>query len=280
MTSSYVVQDQSLLDINDDKTFHPNFTELLSSPPNSRKEQLLKNNVALGIFQLRVFSESWCSGLISELTRYQEFMKASSTPIQRPNSMNHYGVILDQLGFRQFFDEVVQMLLPITSLLFSKEGGDTLDDHHAFTVEYEHGGDTCLGFHVDDAEVTLNICLGEEFEGGDVYFRGQRCAAHVNTAPISDVQINPFLNECFDYKNIPGLGILHAGKNRHGVKPIDDGHRLNLILWCRSSEHRRLHICNSNSHNENGSYPFCSVCMLQPHDGSGAQSHWHNAYDN
>ena len=36
------------------------------------------------------------------------------------------------------------------------------------------------GFHVDDSEVTLNVCLGKEFTGGDLFFRGVRCDKHVN----------------------------------------------------------------------------------------------------
>lgn len=36
------------------------------------------------------------------------------------------------------------------------------------------------GFHVDDSEVTLNVCLGKEFEGGELFFRGVRCEKHVN----------------------------------------------------------------------------------------------------
>ena len=79
-------------------------------------------------------------------------------------------------------------LLPVTTVLFAKEGGDTLDGHHAFTVEYQEDGDVSLGFHDDDSEVTLNVCLGDEFVGGDVYFRGQRCQAHVNTISLSKTQ--------------------------------------------------------------------------------------------
>lgn len=36
------------------------------------------------------------------------------------------------------------------------------------------------GFHVDDSEVTLNVCLGKEFDGGELFFRGVRCDKHVN----------------------------------------------------------------------------------------------------
>jgi hypothetical protein len=40
---------------------------------------------------------------------------------------------------------------------------------------------------VDDSEVTLNVCLGKEFSGGELFFRGSRCEKHVNTGTNSEV---------------------------------------------------------------------------------------------
>lgn len=40
---------------------------------------------------------------------------------------------------------------------------------------------------MDDSEVTLNVCLGSQFVGGELFFRGTRCEKHVNTATKSDV---------------------------------------------------------------------------------------------
>ena len=48
-------------------------------------------------------------------------------------------------------------------------------------------GFTFVGFHVDDSEVTLNVCLGKEFSGGELFFRGTRCDKHVNTGSQSEV---------------------------------------------------------------------------------------------
>jgi hypothetical protein len=44
-----------------------------------------------------------------------------------------------------------------------------------------------LGFHVDDSEVTLNVCLGKQFSGGELYFRGIRCENHVNSETQHEV---------------------------------------------------------------------------------------------
>lgn len=44
-----------------------------------------------------------------------------------------------------------------------------------------------VGFHVDDSEVTLNVCLGKQFSGGELYFRGIRCDKHVNSGSRPEV---------------------------------------------------------------------------------------------
>ena len=72
------------------------------------------------------------------------------------------------------------VLLTICAVYFPDVGGFDLDSHHGFVVEYGVDRDVDLGFHTDDSEVTLNVCLGKQFTGGDLFFRGMRCEDHVN----------------------------------------------------------------------------------------------------
>lgn len=44
---------------------------------------------------------------------------------------------------------------------------------------------------MDDSEVTLNVCLGNQFAGGELYFRGVRCDNHVNSEIKVLVKTNP-----------------------------------------------------------------------------------------
>jgi hypothetical protein len=44
-----------------------------------------------------------------------------------------------------------------------------------------------VGFHVDDSEVTLNVCLGRQFSGGELFFRGVRCDEHVSSETQPEV---------------------------------------------------------------------------------------------
>lgn len=42
---------------------------------------------------------------------------------------------------------------------------------------------------MDDSEVTLNVCLGKQFSGGELFFRGVRCEKHVNTETQPEVSV-------------------------------------------------------------------------------------------
>ena len=64
--------------------------------------------------------------------------------------------------------------------VYRKLGAESLSQMHCFIVEYGVNKDKKLNFHVDDSEITFNLSLGAEFEGGDLFFGGHRCNEHVN----------------------------------------------------------------------------------------------------
>ena len=61
-------------------------------------------------------------------------------------------------------------LMPIARLLYPEWVERGLDSHRAFIVKYAIGEDLDLSYHFDNAEVTLNVCLGKKFTGGTLYF--------------------------------------------------------------------------------------------------------------
>ena len=101
--------------------------------------------------------ESWCAN--------------QQVTIQRPNSMNNYGAILDDFGFNSFLNRLMtEYISPLSTLLFKDTGGDSLDEHHGFVVEYKMGKDVSLDFHSDDSDVTFNVCLGQRiFRWNDLF---------------------------------------------------------------------------------------------------------------
>jgi len=136
-------------------------------------------------------------------------------------------VLLDELGFDEGLVTPLreQYLQPVLGLLFPEWTGQKLDSHKAFTVQYEPEKDTALDYHFDNAEVTLNVCLGKDFDDGTLYFGNMRTKA---------VSESHWTEVCHTVT----CGILHRGQHLHGAMPIQGGERVNLIVWLRSSEVR------------------------------------------
>jgi len=159
-----------------------------------------------------------CRKFVDETENYEK----SGLPIDRPNSMNNYGVVLDSIGFRGLMQELMEKYItPFSRFLFAAWNGDKLSSHHAFVVRYKLGEDLELSTHVDDSDVTLNVCLGKEFTGGSLFFHG------IKGTPSEGI-------ENFEYVHTPGKAILHVGKHIHGAYKLTTGERINLIVWCRA----------------------------------------------
>ncbi len=183
------------------------------------------------VYTFRLLTDAALARFDREIDERANRARAAGLELEAPNGMHEYGFVLDGLGFRARLEDVMSRLLaPLCRSLYPDLGGGELDQHHGFLVEYARDKDEDLGFHVDDSEVTLNLCLGREFEGGDLYFRGLRCPRHMQTLPEP--------HESYEYPHEPGVALIHAGKHRHGVDYLRSGLRRNLILWCRNSSYR------------------------------------------
>ncbi|CAJ1936703.1 unnamed protein product [Sphenostylis stenocarpa] len=193
---------------------------------------------APGIFTFEIFQPHFCELLLSEVENFEKWVNTTKFQVIRPSILNKFGVVLDDFGLQTMLDKLMKgFICPLSKALFAEIGGSTLDFHHGFVVEYGTDKDTDLGFHVDDSEVTLNVCLGKQFSGGELYFRGMRCDKHINT------KSHP--KESFDYFHTPGRAVLHHGRHRHGARATTSGHRVNLILWCRREMVKFKKDCSS-----------------------------------
>ncbi|XP_012819964.1 2-oxoglutarate and iron-dependent oxygenase domain-containing protein 2 isoform X3 [Xenopus tropicalis] len=175
------------------------------------------------IYRLPVFIPEFCAKLVEELENFER----SDLPKGRPNTMNNYGILLNELGFVDALTAPLceKYIEPLTSLLFPDWGGGCLDSHRAFVVKYALQEDLDLSCHYDNAEVTLNVSLGKEFTDGNLYFSDMK-EVPVNERTYAEVE------------HITGQGILHRGQHVHGALPISSGERWNLILWMRASDVR------------------------------------------
>ncbi|KAI5568821.1 hypothetical protein BDE02_12G038900 [Populus trichocarpa] len=212
--------------------FVPSFMKAI----NDNTEESLRSIISEpspGVLTFEMLQPRFCELLVAEVENFEAWVNDTKFRVMRPNTMNKYGAVLDDFGLETMLDKLMDgFIRPISKVFFREVGGATLDSHHGFVVEYGKDWDVDLGFHVDDSEVTLNVCLGKQFSGGELFFRGTRCDKHVNTGSQPE--------EIFDYSHVPGGAVLHLGRHRHGVRATTSGHRINLLLWCRSSVFREI----------------------------------------
>ena len=187
---------------------------------------------ARGLYSLRLVTDEYCTMLLEETEHFEAWCSEVGVALHRPNTMNNHGAILDDFGMDRAMDALMTTCVqPLASAAgFADVGGDELVSHHAFLVAYALGKDLDLKFHVDSSDVTLNVCLGRAFEGGELFFRGVRCRAHQQTGAADE--------ESVEYTHRPGVAVLHRGHHRHGAHAITSGERCNLILWCRADPAR------------------------------------------
>jgi hypothetical protein len=181
--------------------------------------------LGLEVFKIKFFSLDYCSKLLEELANFEKVAKNElGLTIKRPNSMNNYGLILDDIGFFSLIEELISsFVMPLCRVYFPDEKPFNFENHHSFIVSYKIGEDLDLANHIDDSDVTVNICLGKEFEGGQLTFYGTK----PDGSPMS-------------YSHEPGTAVIHLGKNWHEAQKITSGERTNLIIWCKCSNRRYL----------------------------------------
>ncbi|MDI3285835.1 hypothetical protein [Polyangium sp. 15x6] len=216
-----------------ERCLDPGFVRAVQAGTHEALEALV-TRLHPGVIEFPLLSAEYREALLREIHAFEHWCRHRGVGPVRPNSMNNQGVVLAELGLEGAMDELLYTWLsPLTKWAFPEHAGSSVDHQHSFVVEYAENGDTDLGFHVDDSEVTLNACLGLSFDGAEVYFRGVRCDAH-REDPANDAEV-------WQWNPAAGRAILHAGAHRHGVHALRSGRRVNLIVWARSSRHRRAH---------------------------------------
>ena len=169
------------------------------------------------VFKVPVFTEEFVGKFMSELKHFQN----SNISYARPTTMHKYGFLLDEIGFKDFFDGFrTSFLQPLSRKLFQDETIE-LDSQKVFIVKYAMNEDTEKAAHFDNAEITLNVALSDDdsYAGGELVFK-------------------PSKGPLFGYEHEFCHAILHKGSLIHEALPITSGERWNLIIWARSSKSR------------------------------------------
>jgi hypothetical protein len=99
-----------------------------------------------GIFTFEMFKPQFCEMLLAEVEHMEKWVYDSRSTIMRPNTMNNFGVVLDDFGFDSMLQKLVDdFISPIAQVLFPEVCGTSLDSHHGYIVEYGKDRDVDLG---------------------------------------------------------------------------------------------------------------------------------------
>ncbi|EOA37966.1 hypothetical protein CARUB_v10009434mg [Capsella rubella] len=187
-----------------------------------------------GVFVFQMFQPDFFQKLIKEVENFRLWTFMKNFKIRKPTCKTIYGVVLDDFGLDFMLNKLMQeFIFPLCKVFFPDVCGEMFDSHHGYFVEYGENRNVAeLGYQIDDSEITLNVCLSKQFEGGEICFRGTRCKKHAKTDAHPE--------EIFDYRQIPGQAILYRGCHRNGARATTSGYRTNMFLWCKSSLFREM----------------------------------------
>lgn len=205
-----------------------------------------------GVYSFNVFSEDFVQKFKQEIENFYGISARENIPVRRPNGMNNYGVVVNEIGMRPLITSFQQNYLwPLCRRLYPVQASQ-FDDHHAFIVRYNAQEDLGLDMHIDDSDVTFNVCLGDNFTGATLTFCG-----------LFGAPDHRHYNHTYHHK--VGRAVLHLGARRHGADDIESGKRANLVIWNHNWEYR------ANGGNQAMQYfqedgPPSEVCLSYTHD--------------
>jgi len=238
------------------------FAAALRDGSEAALRSVLCHEVPDRVVSFEMFRPSFCEALVEELLHYE----ACGMPVTRPNSMNAYGVIVNEIGMRPLIDDLqLRHLLPLTRLLFPEEGGG-FTKHHSFMVTHHEPNPNPDPDPADpdpnpDPDPNSNLNPSHAFVPTDIvlstptpqvrYKQGEDLGLDMHHDD-SDVTLNVCLGRQFTgatlsfcggfgatdhrkhthtYHHRVGRAVLHLGTHRHGADDIVSGERYNLIVW-------------------------------------------------
>ena len=217
---------------------------------------------AKGVWRFPLFTPLFCEKMLAEL-RHAE---ASGVPLRRPNGMNRFGAILEDVPGGVSFDESLRYLTrrhlrPLSQMLFPwlVAAGDA-DEHYGFVVRYKPGEDVSLAQVRDQSDrkptslpnpkphprtlalaltLALTLILAQHADAsvatlnvnlGERGFQGG--ALTFRGVRFVDAQPQAQPASRVDFAQFaPGEAVLHLGGQYHSAEPTTEGCRINLIVW-------------------------------------------------
>ena len=188
------------------------------------------------VYSFPLLSADFCSKLQGYVRAVAKMLQQESKEYSHLHSTIRD---LDTIGLGWLNDILFHVILkPISSHLFqeSEMMGRDLDWRQGYIAAYSASPSEAkprqrLVPHTDDSEVTMNVCIGDDFTGGNLHFKGLR------GTPRGGIDL------VGEYKPQIGRAIVHAGRHFHEVSVVTAGDRFAYIMWSRSWNGVRASTC-------------------------------------
>ena len=78
----------------------------------------------------RIFTLEWCDKILEEIAHFEEWAAENKIHVHRPNSMNNYGTMLDDIGMSDALQDLaVRIVGPLAHRLLPDCGADSVDSY-------------------------------------------------------------------------------------------------------------------------------------------------------
>eukprot|EP00927_Polykrikos_kofoidii_P028286 TRINITY_DN24727_c0_g1_i1.p1 TRINITY_DN24727_c0_g1~~TRINITY_DN24727_c0_g1_i1.p1 ORF type:complete len:314 (-),score=34.86 TRINITY_DN24727_c0_g1_i1:339-1280(-) len=230
-----------------DEWFDSSFLAALRGRSEDAWNDIVTEHLPGRVFSCMMFSTEFCNMFIEELDNFA----STGLRARPPNSMNNYGIVLGDIGWKPMVELLQRQILGKISAKYWRHIAP-FDADHTFTVRYKEGEDLGLDMHTDDSDVTFNLCLGKCFTGAGLTFCGKL------GEPRHRKQSCVFQHQL-------GRCVWHLGRQRHGADDIASGERVNLIIWNISSQYRKSREYTKPAYSKEDGPPD-AVCLSYTHD--------------
>eukprot|EP01087_Luapelamoeba_hula_P013601 TRINITY_DN3884_c0_g1_i2.p1 TRINITY_DN3884_c0_g1~~TRINITY_DN3884_c0_g1_i2.p1 ORF type:complete len:614 (+),score=60.20 TRINITY_DN3884_c0_g1_i2:98-1843(+) len=214
------------------------------------------------VSSIPVFSTAYCQLLLEEM------LHAKNSLLYVP--LNFKGLYLDQFGFRPFMEQFTALLNK--SLLDRGRRVTLVYDTCSIVYYDQESAERGHPPHLDNSDLTLNVCIGAEgFTGCELLLSVPQAAAkntlhtaqttaerhHYHAAQASQLSLptsapdfgsehppEPLMDQIhaqmlegvvtYEYKQQIGRGLFHPGAIVHAARSLTSGTRLSLVVWWKA----------------------------------------------
>ena len=192
---------------------------------------------ATRVYRFPILQLNVSQHIVEEIVNAKQVFK--NEELRLPNNVGRArgptsGVVLSEIGLYELNHALVKYILAPLGRIMYPLWGFEVDSFHAFSlhvVPSDHGearaGESYLRTHIDICEFSMNICLGNTFQGGDVLFQNAGFGINNGSAGYTEV------------KHLPGYAFLNLCQQFHGTSRHKKGARHSLVIRALSSSFRR-----------------------------------------